>query len=136
MMWLLNPVSSSGSNVSLVSPVMSNVWRRVCRSIRSSKFQVVSIIIICFVILLYTTNDSPTETSEDLRIKINKRQQQNQQLFTRSKTTKNNITSNAKSINPYPFRVVIAPKPCTNEDVVFIVHSAVQVGIFMHILSK
>ncbi|KAF6019590.1 hypothetical protein EB796_022116 [Bugula neritina] len=105
---------------------MSNVWRRVCRSIRSSKFQVVSIIIICFVILLYTTNDSPTETSEDLRIKINKRQQQNQQLFTRSKTTKNNITSNAKSINPYPFRVVIAPKPCTNEDVVFIVHSAVQ----------
>lgn len=39
----------------------------------------------------------------------------------------NRNRNNSSHVNPYPFSFTMLPEPCTNEQLVIIVHSAVQV---------
>ena len=121
---------------------MTQIWRKIRRR-RGFKLCASIIPVATFLLLFYKLKDEPKiyaqqPTASPTASLTDKPSSDfvTRQLFTSSqqKSQRHPVYTsplvNGNHVNPYPFKFVTLPKPCTDEDIVIVVHSAAQVSLY------
>ena len=118
--------------------MMTMIWRKICRTLRS-KTVLTTVIIVGLILLLANSVQHNVVKHNNKRLN----QIEGEEIGLEGEEIGPDVSevkkleepivftkpNSSHIINPYPFKFTILPQPCTDEQLVIIVHSAVQVSV-------
>ena len=111
--------------------MMTMIWRKICRTLRS-KTVLTTVIIVGLILLLAHSVQHNVVKHNNKRLNQIEGAEKGPDVTEVKKLEEPIVFTKPNSshiINPYPFKFTILPQPCTDEQLVIIVHSAVQVSV-------
>lgn len=102
---------------------LQTTTRRICSRLRTRRSGcIILLLAICLTVyqLLSSSQDINSEKARNSRIS-------NSSSITA--VIRPTTTTEPPIVNPYPYNYTILPKPCRDEDLLIVIHSAVQVNL-------